>query len=387
MQRDWFYDQGMHGEDWEAVRAKYRKFVPYCGNRSDLTYLIGEMIAELNAGHTYVRGGDIESKAKEIRTGMLGAEFAANGAPYYRIAHIIPGTPGNDDERSPLDAVGCPIAAGDYLIAIDGQEVRTDDNVYRHLQNKSGKVVTLTYNDRPTPDGAKTYRVRTIGSEEPIRYRAWVEKNRALVERASDGKLGYLHIPDMGQKGLVEFARGYYPQFYKQGLVIDERYNGGGFTSDMIIDRLERVVWAATQPREGKPLPNPERGFQGHLVVIVNEETGSCGEFFAETVKLRQLAPVLGVRTWGGSVGVEPHQHLVDGGTVTPPQFGLYGLNRTWLIEGHGVVPDIEVQNMPGDVARGKDAQLEAAVEYLLKKAEEAPVGLPQPPNYPVKTK
>ncbi|MCP4248611.1 MAG: protease, partial [bacterium] len=328
IQRDWFYDPGMHAVDWEAIRAKYRKFVPYCGNRSDLNYLIGEMIAELNIGHTYVRGGDVADDARRVSVGLLGAEFQAEaGADYYRISRIIPGTPGDPGERSPFDEPGCPIKTGHYLIAIDGEPITTADNVYARLLDKADKVVKVTYNERPTGEGAQTYRVRTIGNERAIRYREWVDRNRAYVEKATDGKVGYLHIPNMGQSGLTEFAKAYYPAYYKQGFVIDERYNGGGFTGDMIIDRLERKLWAITQAREGGPMRDPERCFHGHFVVLINEDTGSNGEYFAEAIKLKGLAPIVGMRTWGGAVGIEPHQDLMDGGSVTPPQFAPYGLD------------------------------------------------------------
>jgi len=388
IQRDWFYDPNMHGVDWAAMRAQYGKFVPFCGDRSDLNYLIGEMLGELNIGHTYVSGGDIASRGRRVSTGMLGAEFALEpGAKYYKISRIIPGTPGDPDGRSPLDEPGCPIKAGNYLIAIDGVTVTTDAEVYKHLQNKADTVVTLTYNDQPSPDGAKTYRVRTIAGESTIRYREWVARNRAYVAEKTKGQVGYLHLPDMGAAGCIEFAKAWYPQHYKQGIIVDERYNGGGFTADMIIDRLERQMWSVTKPREGKPLPTPECVFAGHWAVLINEDTGSNGEFFAEAIKIRKLAPVIGMRTWGGAIGIEPHQDLVDGGTVTPPQFGLYGLDRQWLIEGTGVVPDIEVQNMPGDVLQGKDAQLDAAIENVMKRIAEQPFELPSPPPYPDKSK
>ena len=388
IQRDWFYDAHLHGLDWAAVGEKYRRLVPDCGNRSDLNYLIGEMIAELNIGHTYVSGGDLGGDGRSATTGMLGAVFAADpGARYYRIAHIIPGTPGEESERSPLDEPGCPIKVGDFLIAIDGQEVTTGQDVYAFLQNKADAVVTLTYNGQPAAEGAKKYRVRTLAGEQGIRYREWVERNRAFVEKASGGKIGYVHIPDMGERGLIEFAKAFYPQYMKQGFILDDRYNGGGFTSDMIIDRLERKLWGGTQPREGKSLHEPERCFYGHYAALINEDTGSCGEFFAEALKLKGLAPVIGMRTWGGAIGIEPHQPLVDGGTVTPPQFGLFGLNRTWLIEGHGVDPDVEVQNLPSDVLKGRDAQLEKAVEILLDKLAKEPRTLPEVPPYPNKSK
>jgi len=388
VQRDWFYDPGMHALDWAATGAKYRKFVPECGNRSDLNYLIGEMIGELNAGHTYVFGGDIERNAKRVSTGLFGADLVAEpGANYYRIAHIIPGVSWSDRGHSPLAEVGCPVSEGDYLIAIDGEPVTTSDNPYRLLQHKSGTVVTLTYNDRPAEDGAKTYRAKTLRSERGLRYREWVENNRAQVDQATNGQVGYVHVPNMGQSGLVEFAKVFYAHHYKKGFVIDARYNGGGFTSSMIIDRLERELLGLTQPREGKVLHEPERTFHGHLVVLVNKDTGSDGENFADAIQSKKLGPVMGMRTWGGAVGIELHQPLVDGGGTTPPQFGSVGMNSQWAIEGVGVIPDIEVENMPVDVLRGKDTQLEAGIQNVLDRLRDAPKPLPSVPAYPDKTK
>lgn len=388
VQRDWFYDPGMHGVDWAATGERYRRFVAECGNRDDLNYLIGEMIGELNVGHTYVWGGDLPRDARSVTTGMLGVEFSAEpGAKYYRVARIIPGTPGEDGERSPLDEPGCPIRAGHYLIAIDGEEVTTAHSPFALLQNKADRVVTLSYNDQPSAEGAKKYRTRTLSNERGIRYRQWVEHNRAYVTEKTNGQVGYVHIPDMGRTGLIEFAKTYFPHYYKQGFILDDRYNGGGFTADMIIDRLERKLWGLTQPREGKPLRDPERAFHGHFVVLINEDTGSCGEFFAEAIKLKGLAPLVGMRTWGGAIGIEPHQRLVDGGTTTPPQFGLFGLDRTWLIEGHGVDPDIEVQNMPGDVLKGRDTQLDRAIALVLERIDQEPKALPDVPAYPDKSR
>lgn len=388
VQRDWFYDPGMHGVDWSAIGEKYRKFIPFCGNRSDLNYLIGEMIGELDAGHTYVSGGDIQNDAKKVSTGLLGVDFETPpSADYHRIVHIVPGRNWNEEERSPLLAPDCSIKTGDYLIAVDGEEIKSTDNPYRFLENKSGRVVRLTYNTTPSSAGAKTCRVKTIRNERAIRYRQWVEKNRAAVEKASNGRIGYVHLPDMMQAGLIEFAKAFYPVHTKPAMIIDVRYNGGGFVADMIIDRLERKIWALTQPREGKFIRDPERAFHGHLVVVMNERTGSNGEYFAEAIKIKGMAELIGMRTWGGAIGIEPHQRLVDSGTTTPPQFAPYGLGGRWLIEGHGVVPDIEIQNMPGDVIRGRDAQLEAAVSNLLAKLAKEPMTLPERPVYPKKPK
>lgn len=388
IQRDWFYDPNMHGVDWPAMYAKYARFVPYCGDRSDLNYLIGEMIAELNIGHTYVGGGDIKYDAKNVDIGLFGADFeVAPGANHYRIAHIVPNCSDDPGARSPLDEPGCPIKEGDYLIAIDGQTITTADNPYELLQHKRDRVITVTYNDKPTADGAKTHRMRTIGSERAIRYREWVENNRKYVEEKTGGQIGYVHIPDMSEGGLIEFAKVWYPNYYRKGFVIDARYNGGGFTGNMIIDRLERRLWGLTKPREGGLLREPERAFFGPFAVLINEDTGSNGEMFAEAIKLMNMAPLVGMRTWGGSIGIEPHQDLVDGGGVTPPQFGLYGIHGRWVIEGRGVEPHFEVQNMPGDVLLGKDAQLDKALELIMNRLQTHPDQLPAVPEYPNKAR
>jgi len=391
IQRDWFYDPEMHGVDWQGVFDKYQPFVASCGNRADLTYLIGEMIGELNIGHTYVYGGDYGDRPTQVRVGLLGADFdTPDGATYHRISHVIPGLNWQTDsaERSPLATPGCGVADGDYLIAIDGVEVSAGDNVYAHLEDRVGREVTVTFNDRPTADGASSCKVEPIGSESALRRREWVERNRAAVDEASGGAVGYLYLPAMMENGLIEFARVYYADYTKKAFIIDERYNGGGFVGDMIIDRLERQLWAFTQPREGDVLRDPERCFYGPLAVLINEDTGSNGEYFAEAIKIKGLATLIGMRTWGGAVGIEPHQDLVDGGVTTPPQFGLFDFDGRWLIEGRGVEPDIEVQNAPADVLAGRDAQLEAALVYLAEKMAADPMQVPDtPPEYPVKAK
>ena len=388
IQRDWFYDPGMHGVDWDAVAEKYRQLVPFCGQRSDLKYLIGEMIAELNAGHTYSYGGESKEEVDSIPTGLLGAEFEqVPDAGFYRISRIVQGENWDESLRSPLLEPGCPIRIGDYLIAIDGQEIPVGDNVYRHLEQKRGNTVTISYNTTPSADGAKQFEVRTIGYEGGIRYHEWVKDNRSKVAAASKGKIGYVHIPDMGEQGCIEFAKAFFAQHNMPAMIIDIRYNRGGFVGDMLIDRLERQLWAITQPREGMTIRDPERCFHGHLVVIMNEDTSSNGEYFAEAIKLKGLATVIGMRTWGGAVGMEAHQDLVDGGVVTPPQFAPFGLDGHWLIEGRGVIPHLTVQNEPGDVVRGIDKQLDTAIKFLLDQIEKDPMKLPNTPPYPNKSK
>ena len=388
IQRDWFYDPGMHGVDWKAVGEKYRQFIPHCGNRADLNYVIGEMIGELNIGHTYIYGGDRGRGGARVQVGRLGVDFSTPpGAAHHRIDHIVPGNHWHPDERSPLQEPGCSINDGDWLLAINGTEVAAGENIFVHLEDTVGRTITVTTNSMDSFEGATECRVRPLGSEYPLRYRAWVEANRKAVDEASGGRIGYLHIPDMMDTGLVEFARGWYHDFGKSGFIIDERYNGGGFVGDMIIDRLERKLWSYTQPREGKPIPGTEKGTRAHLAVLINHDTGSNGEYFAEAIKIKGLAPLIGTRTWGGAVGIEPHQNLVDGGVTTPPQFAPYGLDGRWLIEGRGVEPNIEVENVPGDVLKGRDAQLEKAIEILMSKIQADPRPIPDPPPYPDKSK
>ena len=387
IERDWFYDKNMHGLNWIKTGDMYRKFVPYCGTRGDLNYLIGEMIAELNIGHTYVSGGDV-AEPERISTGLLGADFEYDSPKSYpKIKRIIAGHPWDESEQSPLALPGCPVKAGDYILAIDGVTIEPGDNIYKYLENKSGKVVEITYNSSPNLGSAKTYLAKTLRSEYNLRYHEWADANQQYVWNHTNDEVGYIHLPNMMQDGLIEFAKGYYPQCNKKGLIIDARYNGGGFTSKQIHDRLERTLNTMVIAREGKPGRVPERTFHGHFVLLINRDTGSDGEIFSDTWKARKLGPVIGERTWGGAVGIEEHEGLVDGGTVTPPQFGEYNFKSEWIIEGHGVDPDIIVVNMPKDVLAGKDSQLDKAIEVITDKIKNEPMPLPVQPPYPDKSK
>lgn len=383
IQRDWFYDKNLHGVDFEGLKNKLLQYVPECGNRSDLNYLIGEMIGELNVGHTYVYGGDLKVDSKKVPVVLLGVDlnFDEN---YPKITKIY--KPEETDPELNPPFYGTSVKEGDYIIAVDGRDASTKINFYSLLENR-GNIVEITINDKPQKEGARKILVKPIKSEMALRYRVWVDENRKKVFDLSKGKIGYVHIPDMQEDGLNEFARTYYAQLDKPAIIIDDRYNSGGFTGDMLIERLSRSVWAVTQPREGKPSLNPEKGCYSHLALLINEDTGSCGEFFATAFKFKKLGKVFGMRTWGGAMGIEAHQDLVDGGTVTPPQFGLYSLDRKWLIEGRGVDPDVVVQNMPKDVLEGKDEQLQTVVNYLLEEIQKDPKEVPLPPPYPNKAR
>ncbi len=385
IERDWFYDAGMHGLNWTKAGEKYRKFVPYCGTREDLNYLIGEMISELNAGHTYIYGGDLSTSTR-VSCGLLGADIVLeNGYP--KVKHIIKTDINDETAYSPLSEPGLGIKEGDFILAVDGVEIAKNDNFYKYFVNKANKIVELTYNSKTSLEGAKTCLVKPVSNEVNLRYKEWIRDNSEYVTEKTDGKVGYVHIPGMMENGLIEFARLYYPQYYKDGFIIDARYNTGGFTSKQIIDRLERKPYGFVKPREGGVLNAMERAFNGKLILLINMDTGSDGELFSEAWKHHKLGTVIGMRTWGGAVGIEPHQTLIDGATCTPPQFGEFTSEGKWIIEGHGVDPDIVIMNMPGNVVKGIDEQLDKAIEVILQQIKESGNKTPEVPNYPDKSK
>jgi tricorn protease len=385
--RDFFYVPNMHGYDWQAIREEYRPLVQEVAHRSDLNYVLGEMIAELNTSHSYIEGGDFDSPERP-KVALPGADFALDrAARRYRIARIYAGE--NDEERyrSPLTEIGVDARVGDYVLAVDGADLAADDNPYRLLRGKLGGTVELTLNDRPTLDGARKVVFRPIESEGRLHYLAWVRVNRERVAKLSGGKVGYLHIPDMGGDGLREFIKAFYPQIRKEGLVIDIRNNGGGFVSEMILERLRRELLSTGVSRNVRDTATyPSTMFWGSLVCIENELTASDGDIFAAMFKEARLGPVLGKRSWGGVVGIGGHGPLLDGGNVFVPESATASADGRWIIEGHGVDPDIEVENDPISVLDGRDPQLERSVTEVLKRMADHPRHLPARPADPVKT-
>ncbi|MCC6669785.1 MAG: PD40 domain-containing protein [Planctomycetes bacterium] len=385
--RDFFYAENMHGYDWEALRAQYRPLVARLGHRAELNYVLGEMVAELNAGHAYVSGGDWHMPERP-RAALPGARFALDPASgRYRIARILRGE--NDDARyrSPLTEVGVQVAVGDYVLAIDGQELKAPDNPYRLLRHLGDQPVTLLVNDQPAREGAREVRYRGIASETQLNYWQWTHDNRERVARMTQGRVGYLHLPDMGEDGIREFVKWYYPQLDKEGLVIDVRANGGGNISRMVIERLRRVLLMGTFGRTTGFTPYPDGVFHGHLVCLLNQNSASDGDIFPAMFRRAGLGPLVGKRSWGGIVGITNRGTLVDGGIVNVPEFGNTELDQgAWTIEGHGVDPDFEVENEPQDILAGRDAQLEKAVELVMKAIQERPKPKPVRPPLPVKT-
>jgi tricorn protease len=391
--RDFFYVENMHGYDWEALRAQYEPLLADVGHRSDLNYLIAEMIAELNVSHASVAGGAYVVPDRP-RVALPGAVFeldspagAAGGAGRYRIARVLEGDNADPRYRSPLEEIGVEVSEGDYVLEIDGEELLGSDNPYRLLRFKADRPVELTVNDRPTLEGARQVTFEPIGNEDSLIYLDWVTDNRRKVDEMTGGRVGYLHLPDMGTNGIWEFVKHFYGQIRKEGLVVDVRNNGGGNVSEMILERLQRRVLAYGFARTSDwPSTYPSTVFHGELVCLMNEGSGSDGDIFPAMFQAAGLGPVIGTRSWGGVIGISGRGPLVDGGQVFVPEFGFTSPEGEWIIEGYGVDPDIVVENDPKSLIEGRDPQLERGVAEVLRRIEENPPTLPPRPPAPVKT-
>jgi tricorn protease len=385
--RDFFYVDNMHGYDWEALRAQYEPWLSHVAHRSDLNYLISEMISELAVGHAYIAAGDFAIPDRP-RVALPGAVFELDEASNrYRIAAILPGHNEEERYRSPLTEIGIGVAVGDFLLAIDGQELFGDTSPYELLLHKADRPVELTVNGSPTMDGARRVAYRPITEERSLRYLAMQLENQRRVAELSDGRVGYLHLPDMGSSGIQEFIKWYYPQLRMEGLVVDARGNGGGNVSEMVIERLRRnPIGTRFMRNSDSPGTYPGRSFFGHLACLLNEDSASDGDMFAHFFREAGLGPLIGKRSWGGVVGITNRGDLIDGGSVYVPEFGLNDMSGNWILEGIGVVPDIEVENDAKSLLAGRDPQLERAVEEVLKAIEAEPQRLPTRPEPPVKT-
>ncbi len=383
--RDWFYAGNMHGFDWVKIRDDYKKWLPYVAHRSDLNYIISEMCAELTVQHAYIDGGDFNLPSR-VRVALPGARFEVDkAANRYKISKIFGGQNEEDIYRSPLTEVGSDAKVGDYVIAINGENVTADRDIYAYLRGKADSAVSITLNSSPTAQGARTITFRPVTNESDLIYLDWIEANRRRVDQMSGGRLGYIHVPDMGAPGLREFIKWYYPQLNKEGMVIDVRANGGGNVSRMLIERLRRKVLGINYRRadeEGGTYP--DGAFLGPMIAILNENSASDGDIFPYMFREAGLGQLVGKRSWGGVVGITNRGNLIDGGVVNVPESALANAKGEYIIEGYGVDPDIEVENDPRSVIAGGDPQLERAVNELLKKIA-TPVKLPKRPADPVK--
>lgn len=386
--REFFYANNMHGLDWKVIHDKYAKLLPWVNHRNDLNYLIGEMIGELNIGHAYVNGGD-RPDVERIKTGLLGAQITADKSGYFKVEKILDGENWRDKARSPLTQPGADVKAGDYILAVDDNSTKNVQDIYSLLTGKANQVVELTVNSKPSENGAKDILAKTIDDESELYYYNWVQTNIEKVNEATNGQVGYIHIPDMGPKGLNEFVKHFYPQLTKKALIIDDRGNGGGNVSPMIMERLRRELVFYSMRRNQKSVePSPNQIMAGPKVLLINNYSASDGDLFPYRFKSHETGPVIGVRSWGGVVGITGSLPFIDGGQLRKPEFAPFAKDGSkFIIEGHGVDPDIVIDNDPYKEYMGEDAQLQKAIEVVLKKLEENPVETPEIPPFPDKSK
>lgn len=386
--RDFFYDPNMHGADWKGMYEKYNVLVPYVKHRTDLTYIIGELIAELNVSHAYAQNGE-RPVPRRIDTGLLGAELSPDPSGFVRIDRILEGANWSSELRSPLTEMGLNISAGDYIIAVNGRPVTDVNNIFELLVNTAGSIVELTVNSSPATAGGRKVLVTPVADESELYYYNWVRDNIRKVDEASGGQAGYIHIPDMGVGGLNQWARLYYPQLQKRGLIIDVRGNGGGNVSPMIIERLQRTMTYATMhTNQTQGSVNPAGTHVGPKVTLIDRYSASDGDLFPYRFRQHNLGKLIGVTTWGGVVGYSGAIPCMDGGSIITPSYAPYAADGSgFMVEGEGVKPDILIDNDPAREFRGIDDQLNKAVEVILEEIEKWDRWVPPIPDFPVKNK
>ena len=381
--RDFFYVANMHGLDWKAIHEKYAVMLPYVNNRNDLTYLIGEMIAELSVGHAYINGGE-RKPVEKINLGLLGARLSKDASGYFRIDSLLQGANWSSDLHSPLTEVGVGAVKGEYITSVNGKSTKEMPDIYAALINKAGKNVELTLNATPAEGGRKVL-VVPVADESSLYYYTWVQNNIRKVDKATNGQVGYIHIPDMSSEGLNEFVKYFYPQLAKKALIIDDRGNGGGNVSPMIIERLNREITRSNMARNVEQIGHtPTKVMAGPKVLLINQYSASDGDLFPYGFKKHQIGKVIGTRTWGGVVGIRGSLPFVDGADLRKPEFASYSADESkWIIEGYGVDPDIEIDNDPSREYEGTDDQLNKAIEVILgeMKNVKEPPAIPSAPD------
>ncbi|MEO8361889.1 MAG: PDZ domain-containing protein, partial [Vicinamibacteria bacterium] len=385
-QRDYLYVPNMHGADWPKVKQMYAALLPYAMHRADLTYLIDMMGSEIAIGHSYVRGGAVP-EIPPSPGGLLGADFAVENGRY-RITRIYDNESWNPELKAPLSAPGVNVSVGDYVVAVNGAELKAPDNIYRLLDGTANRQTVLTVNAQPSMTGARQITVVPVANEQSLRTRAWVESNRRLVDKLSNGQLAYVYVPNTGQPGFTSFNRYYFAQQDRKGAVVDERFNGGGSAADYIIDVLQRDFdgYFNNVAGDRTPFTSPAAGIWGPKVMIINEMAGSGGDLMPYMFKRRKIGPLVGKRTWGGLVHTADSPVLLDGGTMIAPRGGFFSREGEWAVENEGIAPDIDVENLPKDVIAGHDPQLERAVEEAMRLLKEKPIDRlmkePPPPTW-----
>lgn len=380
LERDFFYDPNMHGVDWEAIKEQYGQLVDYAVTRWDINYIIGEMIGEISASHTYRGGGDLE-EAPQKAVGYLGIDWGLKNGAYY-VKKIVKGAPWDSEVRSALDQPGINISEGDYILAVNHHPLDIKKDPWAAFEGLSDEAVALSVNSKPSMEGARTVLVKTLKDETRLRNLEWIESNRKRVEEATEGKIGYIYVPSTGLDGQYELARMFYAQFDKEGLIIDERFNNGGQIPDRFIELLNREPLAYWAVRDGQTWQWPQVANFGPKVMLINGWSGSGGDAFPDYFRKAGLGPLIGTRTWGGLIGITGAPALVDGGMVTVPTFRMFDKEGVWFKEGHGVDPDMVIPEDPTQLANNVDPQLEKAIEEVLRLLKEKPAVRPKVPAY-----
>jgi tricorn protease len=385
--RDWFYQKKLHGVDWQKIYDKYARLLPSLGHRADLDFIFGEMVGEINSGHTYVNWGDFP-RPPRMDTGLLGAELKADEkAGRYLIAKIYAGENWNEATRSPLTEQGVGVQVGDYLIALNGSEVTLKDNPYLFLENTVGRKIPIKVSARPDGAASREYWIKPVKSELDLMALDWVRSRREMVDRLSGGRIGYIYVPDTSAPGNTELFKGMYAYKNKEALIIDERYNGGGFIPTVMAELLARKILNYWATRGLQMNPDPGVANDGPKVMLINGYSSSGGDAFPYYFKKKKLGLLIGTRTWGGLIGISGNPDLADGGSLNVPTFGFVDTEGHWAVEGEGVHPDIEVVDRPELVAAGHDPCVEKAVEVLLEQLKQNPPAKVEMPAEPDRSK
>ncbi|HXX45320.1 MAG TPA: PDZ domain-containing protein [Candidatus Acidoferrales bacterium] len=383
IERDFFYDPHYHGLDLAAAEKAYEPFLDGVTSRADLDYLFGDMLGYINVQHMFVGGGTMPD-IKRIKVGLLGADYTIENGRY-RFSRIYNGENWNPELHAPLTQPGVNVKEGEYLLAVNGRDLRGDDEVYSFFQETAGKQTVIKVGPNADGSGSRDVTVVPVDDETALRNLAWIEGNRRNVDELSGGKLAYVYLPDTGGEGFTNFNRYFFAQVGKEGAVIDERFNGGGQLADYFIDYLRRPVFGFVKTREGETASEPEESIFGPKAMLINEFAGSGGDALPWYFRKADIGPLIGMRTWGGLVGIGGYPALIDGGRVTAPRWAIYGTKGQWEVENHGVDPDVEIDLDPKLVREGHDPQLEKAVQVLMESLKDHPLPTypaPQPFNY-----
>ncbi|HTU33709.1 MAG TPA: PDZ domain-containing protein, partial [Candidatus Acidoferrum sp.] len=381
IERDFFYDPHYHGYDIAAAQKEFAAYLPGLASRDDLNFLFRQMLSYMSVGHMFIRGG-AEPDIPKVSVGLLGADYTVENGRY-RFGKIYSGENWNPQLKAPLTEPGVNVKAGEYLLAVDGRELTSADNVYQAFQETAGKQTVIRVGPNPNDNGSREVTVVPIPNEEGLRHLDWIENNRRLVDKLSGGKLAYVYLPDTGGGGYTSFNRYFFAQVGKEGAILDERFNHGGQIADYIIDYLNRKPEALVFPRDGKRSMEPTMAIYGPKVMVINQFAGSGGDAMPWLFRKEGVGTLVGVRTWGGLVGIGGYPVLMDGGMVTAPRTAISGLNGQWEVENHGIPPDIEVWQDPKLIREGHDPQLEKAVAVAMQQLKEHPLPQYQKPAYP----